>query len=59
MAVRSLREREVFLDARIRTTARHAVKAVESRIRERLDDDLADLRMELTDSLSHGGRGEF
>ena len=58
MAVRSLREREVFLDARIRTTARHAVKAVESRIRERLDDDLADLRMELTDFLSHGGRGE-
>ena len=55
VAGQSLRDRELFLDARIQASARNAVRAVAQNVSTHLEEDLVDLKTAVADALQRGG----
>ena len=56
VAGHSLRDRELFLDARIQASARNAVRAVAQNVSTHLEEDLVDLKTAVADALQRGGK---
>ena len=55
VAGHALRDRELFLDARIQASARNAVRAVAQNVSTHLAEDLVDLKTAVADALQRGG----